>query len=127
MPLTRRFPHMVALVAFLALAAACDEEDGGTGPGEDVYGVWELDEEETLYLDIQPEQITRYLDTGDCFEVMAIPVVDREGDVFTLDVGGTEEVAHIQRQGDGLIIELDDDPATYTWAGDVNLDALTEC
>lgn len=118
------------LTGAVVVAAACnDDEDGRTGPGEDVYGVWELtSEDEDLFLHIEAERITIYDrdSVSDCYESSFAEVVDREGEVFTLSLGGEEIVAQITRDGDDLVIDSEGETARYGWA-DINPATLDVC
>ena len=124
----RNRAKFASLTAVLLLVAACDAEDLGTEPGEDVYGIWELNGE-PLYLHLEEEQITIYdaHEVAACYNVFVYPVIDREGDIFTIEENGEETTAEIRRVGDGLVIASETDQATYDWAGDVDLEDLTEC
>ena len=111
---------LVACVLSFGLAA-CDDDP--TSPNNDVYGVWELDEPEELYLHIRTGSITVYDEDPafGCFDRFVIDIIDRDGDFFLLDDGAFELEAEIRRIGrDGLYIALQGDDATYTWAGHVD-------
>lgn len=128
MRMASRMLRGTLLVGGLALVACAEEDDGGTGPGDDVYGVWELDEAETLYLHIEADRITVYDDDppNDCYDVAVLEIVDREGAVFTLHDGAEEILAEITRVGAGLVIDSEGDVATYSWV-EIVPDLLPAC
>jgi hypothetical protein len=123
---TSRQLGVLALCSILVIGA-CDDEDGGTGPGEDVYGVWSSVEDD-LFIQIETERITVYDDVGDCFDITVLEILDREGEVFTLQEGDSEVVSTIAREGDdGLVIETEGDVAHFTWQDDDVPAGITEC
>ena len=124
-----KWVHAFALAACVALTG-CDDEDGGTGPGDDVYGVWEADNSaEDILLDIQTEQIVVYQanELLDCHDAFTHAILDREGDIFTIQDGDQEVQTTIRREGDGLVIEVDEDADTYTWVGEELPQSVNEC
>lgn len=128
---TRPWPTLLVVLAIASASTlvACDDDDDPSGPGEDVFGVWELNEAETLYLDIRSGSITIYDDDPPegCFDRDTFDIVSRTGDDFVLDEAGFEFLATIRRQGDSLIVESEGDAATFSWAGDVDLGDLVIC
>lgn len=121
--------HAFALAACVAFTG-CDDEDGGTGPGDDVYGVWEAENSpEDILLDIRTEQVVVYQanELLDCHDAFTHEIVDREGDIFTIQDGDEEVQTTIRREGDGLVIETDGESSTYTWVGEELPASVTEC
>lgn len=109
------------------LFGACEEEGGSTGPGDDVYGFWESQEDD-VFIHIETERITVYDDAGDCFDVNVLEILDREGEVFTLQEGDAEVISTIARDGDdGLTIETDGETSHFTWEADAVPAGVTEC
>ena|SRR5688500_8319056 len=128
MRMASRVLRCTLLIGCLALVACDDEDDGGTGPGDDVYGLWELDEAETVYLHIEADRIRVYDDepANDCYDVAVLEIVDREGAVFTLNDGAEEILAEITRVGAGLVIDSEGDVGSYSWA-DIDPELLPAC
>lgn len=117
----------VAVLGAALLAGACTEEEGSTGPGEDVYGFWESQNDD-LFIHIETDRITVYDDAGDCFDVAVLEILDREGDVFTLLEGDAEVVSTIARDGDdGLTIETEGETSHFTWEAEDVPAGITEC
>jgi len=116
-----------AVLAGALLFGACADEDGSTGPGEDVYGFWESHDDD-VFIHIETERITVYDEAGDCFDVNVLEILDREGEVFTLLEGDTEVVSTITRDGaDGLTVETEGETSHFTWAAEDVPAGFSEC
>lgn len=98
-PVLRRATSLLAVLSVLTVTACGDDDDGPSGPGGAITGTWELDGD---YMRITSTEIQFFTDAGNCFVRADTEIVDRDGDVYTVEYEGIQFEFEISRSGDNL-------------------------